>query len=57
MATEKDPVCGMQVDTADAAGQSDFEGQTYYFCSEGCRTKFDDNPTQFTGERGKTANP
>ena len=55
MATEKDPVCGMQVDTADAAARSDFEGKTYYFCSTDCKTKFDQNPAQFTGDRGRTA--
>jgi Cu+-exporting ATPase len=55
MATEKDPVCGMQIDPSDAAGQSDFEGRTFYFCSEDCKTKFDQNPAQFTGDRGKSA--
>lgn len=28
-----DPVCGMTVDPATAAGKFDYEGQTYYFCS------------------------
>ena len=40
----KDPVCGMQVDPAKAAGTSQYQGQTYYFCSKGCKTKFDANP-------------
>jgi Cu+-exporting ATPase len=40
----KDPVCGMQVDPAKAAGTSQDQGQTYYFCSKGCKTKFDANP-------------
>jgi YHS domain-containing protein len=57
MATEKDPVCGMQIDTSDAVGQSDFEGRTYYFCSEDCKTKFDANPAQFASDRGKAAQP
>lgn len=56
MATERDPVCGMQVETSEAPGQSDFEGQTFYFCSEACQTRFDDNPAQFAGDRGQTAN-
>lgn len=55
MANVNDPVCGMQIDTADAAGQSDFQGRTYYFCSEDCKEKFDANPAQYTGDRGKTA--
>ena len=55
MATERDPVCGMEIDTKDAAGQSEFEGRTYYFCTEECKTKFDQNPAQFAGDRGRAA--
>ena len=42
-----DPVCGMQVDPGKAAGSSDHHGQTFYFCSKGCKTKFDANPGQY----------
>jgi Cu+-exporting ATPase len=35
-----DPVCGMRIDEAEAAGSVRFEGRTYYFCSELCQTKF-----------------
>jgi Cu+-exporting ATPase len=42
----KDPVCGMQVDPAKAAGQSQYQGLTYSFCSLGCKKKFDLNPAQ-----------
>jgi P-type Cu+ transporter len=45
--TEKDVVCGMQVDPAKAAGSSQYAGKTYYFCSKGCKTKFDANPAQY----------
>jgi Cu+-exporting ATPase len=44
---EKDVVCGMQVDPAKAAGSTEYNGKTYYFCSKGCKTKFDANPSQF----------
>ena len=44
---EKDVVCGMQIDPARAAGTSQFNGRTYYFCSASCKTKFDGNPQQF----------
>jgi YHS domain-containing protein len=44
----KDPVCGMQVDEKQAAGQSQYQGQTYYFCSTGCKAAFDKNPQQYT---------
>ena len=43
----KDPVCGMQVDPAKAAGTSQHEGQIYYICSKACRAKFDANPSQY----------
>jgi YHS domain-containing protein len=44
---ERDVVCGMQVDPAKSAGSSEYKGKTYYFCSNGCKTKFDANPSQF----------
>lgn len=44
---EKDVVCGMQVDQAKAAGTSQYNGKTYYFCSKSCKDKFDANPAQY----------
>ena len=35
----KDPICGMTVDPA-TARHAERDGQTYYFCCEGCRKKF-----------------
>ena len=43
----KDPVCGMTIDSAKAAGQSNYQGQTYYFCSTQCNQQFDANPSKF----------
>jgi Cu+-exporting ATPase len=43
----KDPVCGMKVDPAKAAGQSQNQGLTYSFCSVGCKNKFDLNPAHY----------
>ena len=40
----KDPVCGMTVDPATAAHRADHDGETYYFCSAGCREKFVADP-------------
>jgi Cu+-exporting ATPase len=48
-AMAKDPVCGMQVDPTKAAGTSEYQGQTYVFCSAGCKRKFDSNPQQYAG--------
>lgn len=43
----KDPVCGMDVDPATARFKHDHKGMTYYFCSEGCLTKFVAHPTDY----------
>jgi YHS domain-containing protein len=48
MDKQTDPVCGMQIEKTDAAGQSDYEGRTFYFCSSACKEQFDANPTRFT---------
>ena len=42
-----DPVCGMSVDVATARFQTDYEGQTYYFCAAGCLRSFEKAPTEF----------
>jgi YHS domain-containing protein len=42
-----DPVCKMQVDEKKAAATSEYNGKTYYFCAQVCKTKFDKNPEQF----------
>ncbi len=42
-----DPVCGMHVDTGTAAGTSEYRGETYYFCSVGCKRQFDKDPQRF----------
>jgi len=36
-----DPVCGMLIDPADAAGSSQYDGTTYYFCASSCKSEFD----------------
>ncbi len=36
-----DPVCGMEVDTETAEWKSEYNGQTYYFCSPGCKRTFE----------------
>ena len=46
-----DPVCGMTVDTHAGKPSYDYAGQTYHFCSEGCRTKFAAEPTRYLDQR------
>ena len=45
--TTVDPVCGMLVDPATARHKIEHDGQTFYFCSERCRTKFADDPAKY----------
>jgi Cu+-exporting ATPase len=42
--TVHDPVCHMDIDRNSAAGTSEYEGATYYFCSRGCKVDFDQDP-------------
>jgi Cu+-exporting ATPase len=42
-----DPVCGMTADPENAAGKSEYQGTTYYFCSQRCKERFDKRPQQF----------
>jgi xanthine dehydrogenase accessory factor len=43
----RDPVCGMIVDVARVRLRSEHEGRTYFFCSAGCRRKFDADPVKY----------
>jgi len=43
----KDPVCGMQVDEKTARARLEYEGTTYYFCSDGCKERFKEDPHKF----------
>ncbi len=45
--TVKDLVCGMDIDPAAAAGKSEYKGQTYYFCSLGCKKAFEKEPEKY----------
>ena len=42
-----DPVCGMTVDPARAAGHVDYKGTTYHFCSQHCVHAFQADPQSF----------
>ncbi len=49
-----DVVCGMDIDPATAAGKSEYKGQTYYFCSAGCKRAFDKDPEKYVGSGAQT---
>ena len=50
-----DPVCGMTVDPARAAGHVEYQGNTYYFCGRGCVEKFRADPARFIEPRTEPA--
>ena len=48
-----DPVCGMDVDPENASERKEHEGQTYFFCSAGCRKQFEQDPKRFARDPSK----
>ncbi|MEP0763187.1 MAG: YHS domain-containing protein [Chloroflexota bacterium] len=53
----KDPVCGMEVNEATAAGTSVYRGMTYFFCSPGCKQAFDKEPEKYVSSESGHAGP
>jgi YHS domain-containing protein len=43
----KDPVCGMQVERANAPATDRYHGHTYFFCSDRCHSRFTQDPGRF----------
>ena len=53
MAVAIDPVCLMEVDTANPpGGQSEYQGTSYYFCGPGCKVAFDRDPEHILSGEG-----
>src|SRR4028118_1226 len=48
-----DPVCGMKIAPEKAAGNYEYKGETYYFCSKSCLAKFQANPENFLKPESK----
>ena len=46
-----DPVCGMTVDPAKAAGAFDHKGTKYYFCSKHCLHSFSSDPERYLNKK------
>jgi Cu+-exporting ATPase len=42
-----DPVCGMDIDPADAAGRYEHSGKAYFFCHAQCLERFRNHPEEF----------
>lgn len=45
-----DRVCGCEVDEKGAEFKTEYEGKTYYFCTAGCKAKFESNPEKWSKE-------
>ena len=45
------PVCGMEVVPDVKEIVTSIDGETYYFCAEGCRQSFEENPQKFLNPR------
>lgn len=43
----RDVVCGMTVDEKSAKYKTEWEGKSFYFCSQGCMTQFKANPGKY----------
>ncbi|TAM81039.1 MAG: heavy metal translocating P-type ATPase [Acidobacteria bacterium] len=55
--TFKDPICGMDVEPATAAGSYEYQGTTYYFCCEPCLEKFRASPEEYIGATKRGPRP
>ncbi len=44
---ERDPVCGMDVDPGTAPAFVEYQGKAYFFCAEGCKEKFEQDPQKY----------
>jgi Cu+-exporting ATPase len=54
---EVDPVCAMKVTPGKAAASVTHEGRTWYFCSQGCSTKFEADPGKYDGSQAASLAP
>jgi P-type Cu+ transporter len=54
---EVDPVCGMKVLPQKAAASIKRAGRTWYFCSQGCKAKFEANPGKYDGSALRVSTP
>jgi Cu+-exporting ATPase len=52
-----DPVCGMTVDPRKTPHHAEHGGETFHFCSAGCRTKFIADPARYLAPKTAPAPP
>jgi len=51
----KDPICGMTFKKAEAKASFEYKGTTYYFCNQGCKDKFAQDPEKFLQKKAEKA--
>lgn len=49
--TETDPVCGMQVTVTEDSPSTEFDGETFHFCSDTCHATFQTDPWHYASGR------
>lgn len=47
------PVSGKEIKKSEAKVSYEYKGTTYYFCCEGCKEKFIENPEKYTQKKGE----
>ena len=48
-----DPVCGMPVERGTAAAVAAHAGRSYFFCSPGCKARFEADPRRLRADRAR----
>ena len=46
-----DPVCHMKVTPSEAAASTEYNGKMFYFCSDHCKSQFEENPRKFINQK------
>jgi YHS domain-containing protein len=55
MATVKDPVCGMLIESESAIARAEIAGQIFYFCSSECASAFEANPERYGSQTNEAS--
>ena len=55
VSTVVDPVCGMTIDPAHAAGASQYRDATFHFCALSCKAAFDAAPAKYAAPETSSA--
>jgi Cu+-exporting ATPase len=45
-----DPVCGMPIESEQAAASESYQGRSFYFCSPNCHRSFKADPAKYAAK-------